>query len=219
MNGAMNTRMERKNITMFIAGALAFALLSLTGCAVSHEAADGPDEHKTIGAVHTLETSQQRLYRSAADDPEVRSMRLAPTISQELAKLTGVESAYVVLTDSAGYAAVKLEGQGGLSNGKHAGKAEPPSGSIGELQEEELAGSGIDWADNGGLTAMMADAIATRMTQLAPHYVRQVYVTGNPSFYSRLQYYSKEEKRKGSWLAYADEFRTMVRMAFPHAQR
>jgi hypothetical protein len=143
------------------------------------------------------------------------SMQFAPAIAQQLAKMPGIESAQVILTDVNAYVAVKLKGIQHSDQNNMATDSHSISGKSGR----GLFGSGVglqmNWADTGGLTMSMNDEITKKTLDLAPAQIQKVYVTANPNFVERVRFYSEEEKRNGSWINYKHEFNTLVQHAFP----
>lgn len=143
------------------------------------------------------------------------TMRFDPTIEQELSKIEGVESARVILTEVNAYVAVVLKGVQHPDQGKVA----PYSHQIDNKSGRGLFGSDLglqmNWNDQGGLTMNVRDEIIRKTLSLAPPQIQKVYVTANPNFAARVQFYSEEEKRAGNLLNYKNEFNTLVQHAFP----
>ncbi|WP_248930861.1 YhcN/YlaJ family sporulation lipoprotein [Paenibacillus hamazuiensis] len=179
------------------------------------------NEDASLGVKNRPDADKMKLYSEEVGLDQIdqtnrhynESVRFAPAISQELSKMEGVEAAQVVLTDTNAYVAVKLKGSNGTATPAVYDYAITDKGGRGLFGSD--AGLQINWSDTGGLPQSMNQTIAKRALDLSPPQIQRAFVTANPNFLGRVQFYGEQEKRNGSWLAYRNEFNTLVQHVFP----
>jgi hypothetical protein len=149
-------------------------------------------------------------YNSRLSMNEVLSERLRTRVPE-------LAAAYVALTESNIYAAVKLHGPHAQSlSGTAADMQQPmPDGVSGAGLFGTGLGPTLDWRAQDGLTTELQTRIAGVLHRLAPGRAN-IFVSSNPNFVRRMSYYFEQARSGTSMDHFINEFNTMAHYAFPY---
>lgn len=120
-------------------------------------------------------------------------LELNERVAERLADMPGIESAYVMVTDTNAYVAVVEAAKG--SRGARANNA--GNGK-----------TGGDVADD------LKARVEARVRSLVPG-VQNVYVTANPDFYGRMQNWAEDVRQGRALQGFVEEFNALVARIFP----
>ncbi|CAG7629708.1 YhcN/YlaJ family sporulation lipoprotein [Paenibacillus allorhizosphaerae] len=145
-----------------------------------------------------------------------KTIKFDPQVAQKLRSLPGIQSAQVLVTEANAYVAVVLDGH----NPDAEASPEVTNYPVHSKGGMGLFGTGskpdrISWTEHGGLSTEAATDIRKQTQAFSQKSFKQVFVSANPNFVQRVQFYAKEEKEKGNLYDYLNEFNTMVQHVFP----
>ncbi|MCZ8515895.1 YhcN/YlaJ family sporulation lipoprotein [Paenibacillus filicis] len=146
-----------------------------------------------------------------------KTMAFDPALAERVKQVPGVKEATVLLTEVNGYVAVVMDGHAAET------EADPDmmnypitsKGGIGLFGTDKGA-TRVNWTDPGGLTDGKTAEITKVVGDRAHTGLQRVYVSANPNFVQRIRFYAKEERERGSFSDYFNEFNTMVQRVFPN---
>jgi YhcN/YlaJ family sporulation lipoprotein len=177
------------------------------------------NENATLGAKSLPQTGDRLPMHDSVDKTEFHyNSRLdmnQAMADRLLAQFPDLSAAYVALTESNVYAAVKLKQQGS-EPGASALSAEPmPDGITGAGIFGNGQGHMLDWRDHSGLTTEMQTRISTTVHSMVPGKAN-IFVSSNPNYVNRMRYYSEQARTGRSMDNFINEFNTMVHYVFPN---
>lgn len=129
------------------------------------------------------------------------------------AQFPDLSEAYVALTESNVYAAVRLRSSGPRGPQSEAMSSMPDAkGSAG------LFGSGqgtmLDWRSQDGLTTEMQGRVSAALHRMVPAKAN-IFVSSNPYYVRRMSYYHQQARTGSSMDHFINEFNTMSYYVFP----
>lgn len=141
-----------------------------------------------------------------------------PEIAESiLSKHTGIQSAYVLLTEVNCYLTVVPNGNKPNTKASQEilnHRVDKKTGD-GFFEEPEMINR-VDWiSQSGNLPTRSLEAIGRDAAKYMPANIKRIYVSANPNFDNCLRFYAKEEQVRGDLSMYLNEFNMIVERVFP----
>lgn len=178
------------------------------------------NENDTLGAKSLPPLSDVLPPRDSVDKTEFHynsRLSMNHVLDERLrARVPELAEAYVALTESNAYAAVKLNGPRAQSlKGSAANSEQPmPDGISGAGLFGMGQGTRLDWRAQDGLTTELQGRISGALHALAPNKAN-IFVSSNPNYVRRMKYYAEQSRSGTSMNNFINEFNTMAHYAFP----
>ncbi|WP_340025507.1 YhcN/YlaJ family sporulation lipoprotein [Paenibacillus sp. FSL K6-1096] len=232
--------MLRAKWGLSVSAALLLGAISITGCGANHSANDGNMQTKNVrGTDGRIHVNAVQNNRAGAGDNDFGSMEISRKLADRVAAMPEVRSANVIQVGRSVYVAVMLEDtSGGMhtrntdgmtgrgtaagtpgmtgTGGSMAGipKNTTGTGTVGGTGRMTSSGRGTALTDADTLTAEVKNKIAAEVHK-ADRNIKNVYVSANPDFVERADYYAREFGAGHPLKGFANEFRVMVERIFP----
>ncbi|KIL40180.1 hypothetical protein SD70_15270 [Gordoniibacillus kamchatkensis] len=215
------------------AAAALLVVLAAAGCTSGNEnKSAAPDtaatdrdprnnENNTLGAKSLPSDPGVLPQRDSVDKTEFHyNSRLAmnEVLSERLrTRVPELAAAYVALTESNAYAAVKLKGPHAQSLAGTAADSQEPmaDGKSGAGIFGMGQGGNLDWRAQDGMTTELQSKISRVLHELAPGKAN-IFVSSNPNYVRRMKYYAEQSRAGTSMDHFINEFNTMAHYAFPY---
>ncbi|EHQ58867.1 hypothetical protein PDENDC454_28295, partial [Paenibacillus dendritiformis C454] len=147
------------------------------------------------------------------------NMQMSKKIADKIARMKGVKTANVMLTNNNAYVAVTTDTQGnakGTTRGNGMNKSMGRAGGTGNLDarsKSHALNNSADMSANG-VSSDLKGRIAQIVKKDAPQ-CDQVYVSANPDFVQRMNQFMKSSREGRPLSGFANEFQEMVYRIFP----